>query len=383
MYCANMNTRARTASRCRKLRRYLPWIFPLAIVASLNYTVQCARIPNVSDIQFSIQRDFEKSAPITTVPIVKQFPPDINSTTSHFVKSYVLFQLLISLIAIKLYLLILHYLNSQSLVKQCLLLYMYRDSVCVLMVDSILWFVAIVIRYSSDENGQIIDRSLAKAISFSLWCIALAFLVLMNFVAILKMYIMKKAIVDPAMPWGDNEQLGINIIRLVVITPILGFSTAMYIIGVYPKLYYIYIGNYAPLDELPNGTTLFSTLLIGFFINFIIIFLVSKCYESTKCQHQIETGIPSQLNRVFVICLIYFSFVILKGLFGVFGVRSSWYMYEAIPVVMLIIPISIILHTQQLKNHVKTYFSYDMWHLNVKFVGMCLIVYVFVGLCAT
>ena len=364
-------------------KNYNLWMLLLAVFVLSNHTGHCAAIRNASELAVTNDTNVEKILPSKTSQDITGNTGTDGSTFPNITKPTLLTIILALGITMFLYCMIFGYLNSQSLIRQCLLLYIYKDLVCICLGLHSLWFLLIITHYMSD-NGHDIPKVYAKIISFFLYVLICVFLIFMNLVAMLKLYMMKKALVDPPMPWGDNEKLGMIIIRTVSTVPVIIFTSTMFLLEEYQNNYNSHpLENNSSILELPKGNSLFAIPLLFFVITFFVTYLATyflrPYYESTQ-QHNIVTGIPSQIQYVGLVTVIVAlgAFIII---FDLLPIRDRWSLYISYNVVSCILPLIIILFSKQLKLYVKSYVLFDMWFLNVNFVIMCLFVNVFVGLC--
>ena len=274
--------------------------------------------------------------------------------------------------------------------NHCVLLYLYKDIMSTGMVVYSLWFLATVLIYAS-AKGHGTHGLLAKLICSGIWSGALLELVLMNLAAAFKLYTLMKMTVDPPMPWGDDDQLGIRGLRLVSGGLVLIFATTMHGIGIYPPTYYTFIGNNAPVSSLPKGTETFLILFICLTITFTVLALGATYYHS-KCHQNIDTGTPLPFIQFMGILQFCLGFVLLLVILNFFvDTKISRYKFYLIgglyrPFVNLIVPLFMILKNKQLKSYVHRSFHDTIFYvlsLNVKFVILCLCIYVFMALCVS
>jgi hypothetical protein len=126
----------------------------------------------------------------------------------------------------------------------------------------------------------------------------------------------KEMVLDPPIPWSDDDHDGIKKLRMVSWIVIFLFVLGMYAGSFYPKAYYYLIGDNRSLLDLPNGPVIFDRILgILFVIPAISIILSSFCYPSEE-QSQDTTR-----NRQFHYQLIIFILIIAAGI--VYGIFSS------------------------------------------------------------
>ena len=111
--------------------------------------------------------------------------------------------------------LILNYLGNLALAKDCLLLYLYKDLMKLAICMNCLSEISVALGYTiGGELGTL--ATVAKVLSFMGSHILLLLLIFMNIIGALKLYQRKTNILDPPMPWGDDDSMGIKWIRLIV-----------------------------------------------------------------------------------------------------------------------------------------------------------------------
>ena len=360
------------------MTKYFPWFFLIALCVLVNYKGHCASLQNISNLPITVPSTMAKTS---TPVVIIQITPSENSKYPMNNKPFIVFALVSVVISTTLYILILNYLNGHSLVNTCVLLYLYKDVVKLIMAMNIVWFLGLVIRYSCD-NEHSIYKAYAKIMCMFVWGMMFLFLILMNVIAILKMYMMKKMLVDPPMPWGEDENLGISIIRIASCVLVIIFVAIMWTLGIHPNTYYIYTGDEATLHTSSVVTAIFPMLITFFLVTFTITSLGTK-YFQLKHRQNIDTGITSEINCFPLIIVIFFAFVLFTGIF--YWKNERWKFYLILGrIVSVLAPLFVILKTPQLRSHVNKTLQdkvHEILHLNVKFVIMCVSIYIFVSLC--
>ena len=369
--------------KASKIAKYLPWIFMVSIMFPSNYMGHSMIKRNASGYFSSDHTATARTRQARTIEALLHPSKATYSNQKFIGKPFLLVSFLTFVTSTCFTSLMLGYLNSLSLVKQCVLLYLYKDIGIVFIAMTGSGFAAISICYwNGSEHGM--DESQSMLISFSIIYLTQLSLLLMNIVAILKLYMAKKMIVDPPMPWGDNENLGVNIIRIVSGSLVLGLVVTLYTLGMYPKFYYLFSQHHKSLIDLPQETMVFESILLLLIITFIIFSCVTKYYESLHRQN-LDTGVPRQINSLLWIFVITLVIMMLVAGFKAFGLKTRVQIYHIFtPLVNIIASILVILKTDTLKSYVtKTLKNkiYEMKHLNVQFVLMCLGIYVFICLC--
>ena len=112
-------------------------------------------------------------------------------------------------------------------------------------------------------------------------------------------------------------------------------------------------------------------------ITFIITSLVTFHSKYTR-QPNLDTSIP-QLYYPWVLPIV--ALFLVHLIFSAFKLSSIWNLFTTNQLGTMVMQLVIILKNDQLSSYVKSYLSFDILHLNIRFVCMCLCIYVFVGLC--
>ena len=246
---------------------------------------------------------------------------------------------------------ILAYLKNLSLAKQCLLLCLYKDLVALWIFMNSSWEIRIILSYSTG-HGQGIDDVLSVVLSFCLWCVIGLSLLLMNVIAALKLYISKTNTLDPPMPWGDDENIGLNFIRVTCTLLIVGFTSVLYGLGIYPKIYYLFSGIESPNSfGQPRAATIFPVMLLILVASGMVTYLCAKFYKSRSLQLN-ETPIPKQLNYLVWMPMMAVSLTLCSSALDILSSRNHWKLFRMnIAMLQLATPAIIIMRTPDLKAY--------------------------------
>ena len=372
-----MSRNKRAEQKRSKFAKYIPWIVLFALFFPSNYTGRCSSLQNVSGPVKLEKKNYENIPQPRPTQAIK-YPSHIGVSRFSVIQKLFSLSIFLNHVAVViLNLLILGYLNAQPIVKQSLLLYLNKDFICILTTNYCAWVLVRVLHLLSG-NGNEMNETQAKVMSFLIYFMRLQAAIFLNLIAILNLYIMKKAIINPPMPWGDDEDLGIKIIRLSTFVPTFFFMTTMYMFGMYPTLYYSLINGYTlSLTDLPIGAAIFITPLLFLVITLLITHLVAIHYKS-KSQQNLDTGLPQMYYYLIVIITVLILIFVIFLAFGVAFTRSTFAIYS---ISTLIVQVVIILKNSQLTSYVKSYLSFDLLYLNVRFVCMCLCINVLISLC--
>ena len=379
-----MNTRKKNTKKVLKKMKSFLWIVLLAMLDPSNYTGHCANVRNTSNFPVATHNVSMKSSSDGMAAIMTNTKILEGSTTIARITLFPLFVFLTFAASTILNSLVLGYLSSNSLSRQCFLLYLYKDIVRIWMAITFMWFVAAAIRYMS-RNEDTIDKLPAKIIFFVMLGLVLLILLFLNVSSAFELYMIKQRMIDPPMPWGTDEFLGIKITRFVTGSLVLGFICTMYAVGAYPKIYYTYIGDPVSLSELfLRGTMIITILVVLLLTTFTITSLTVKYYQR-KHQDNIVTGAHYLFYPIVWMCSLSLVVLLLIESSNVFSRPTKLGLLEmAASLNGVLIILFVIVKTEQLRSYVKKNLEnvlYEMMHLNVKFVCLCLLVYVLMVQC--
>ena len=164
--------------------------------------------------------------------------------------------------------LIFAYLHSVTLTKECMLLRLYKEFIIVLVLCLCL---ANGLSIGIYTYGCPMNWIPATIITVCLRIGTIILFLLANIVQLLKYRMSKEKMLDPPMPWGDDEKKGMIWIRLFCWGLSIGFVITMYMFGKHTALYHLSIGQDFDL----------SIPIIHISIN---LFLLSSCLLFTFCE---------------------------------------------------------------------------------------------------
>lgn len=232
---------------------------------------------------------------------------------------FLFFSILSLLVSTVLLTFIWKYLKNASITKECILLYLYEDSVGIVLIAGWIWFAIVLSCYISTA-GSSLGVYEVTILSFCIITIELQLLLILNIVSIIKLYMMKEMVLDPPIPWGEDDHDGMKKLRICSWIVITLFVLVMYVSGLYPKPYYYLIGDNRSLLDLPNGPVIFDGLLCLLFVIPTIITTVTIILTCFYRQTE-EQSLAMKRNQQFYYLLITFILVIGAGI--VFGMFSS------------------------------------------------------------
>ena len=160
------------------------------------------------------------------------------------------------------------------------------------------------------------EMCIRDSLSFCIITIELQLLLILNIVSSIKLYSMKEMVLDPPIPWGEDDHDAIKKLRVGSWMVILLFVIAMYGCGFYPKPYYYLIGDNRSLLDLPNGPVIFEVILGLLFVVPTITIILTGFYRQTQ-----EQSFATKRNQQFYYLLIIFILIIAVGI--IYGIFSS------------------------------------------------------------
>ena len=154
---------------------------------------------------------------------------------------------------------------------------------------------------------------------------------------------------DPPMPWGEDDFGGIKYIRGTCTTLTITFTLTMYGLGIYPKLYYWTIGE--DPDKEPESVIIYTVVLILLIFTSAVTSLGTKFYKSSSLP-LVDTVIPQKINYIYTILFLSLTFSLFLRLFDVLDSSDMWTVWQFnVDIVQVATPIIIILRTNQLKDY--------------------------------
>ena len=290
---------------------------------------------------------------------------------------YVIFSSLFLAIGSVLTITILSYLRNISLAKQCVLLFLYKDVLVTWMFLIYLWQIRVLFCYYHG-NGFGIDFLPDKMISFVMYCFILLLLFMINLISAIRFYMMKTKMLDPPMPWGEDEISGIRKIRASCVFLAAAITTTLHCFGLFPRLHFAFTGN----DGLvfSKAALIYPGLLISLLMTCTFLLIASWFYQSAGSSNIVDSIIPRQMIYFVWFCITFLSLTLLMGLSDVFGLFIRWKINQVIAsVTEVIIPCLILFGSDQLKCYAtKTFKSMyeEAFLLNIYIVPTCLMVFI-------
>ena len=158
------------------------------------------------------------------------------------------------------------------------------------------------------------------------------------------------------MPWGDDDYLGINIIRLLYSIFTTVFCSVMYAFGQSPKIYYALVEHHEPEHHSPEPNHILAGLMVVLCITGTITGVIVKIYEVASKQ-RLEAIIAPQINYslgIFPIILILLLVLVvyLTDVFEEFTLINLWQtIYVVVSLLYIIAPALVIYRVDQVRSH--------------------------------
>ena len=238
----------------------------------------------------------------------------------------------------------LSYLNSVSLAKKCLLLYLYQD-----VIASCLWLRSIrmieVLLSYYNVNGT--SKTQAITVSIGLWFGFLYLSLILIFVSISKLYIAKSNTIDTPIPiLSQNEQLAIRQIRIACFMLAVGFLSTTFSVGWYPLIYH------DMKQDQEEGTDWIYRCSTFVLLSISGILTVAKRYYETTTELQIDQIIPKTIKYVSILSLSALAcFIITDAAQFVETKKIQKILQIIISSILFFGPIALIYRSNQLKTH--------------------------------
>ena len=241
------------------------------------------------------------------------------------------------------------YLNSVSLAKECLLVYLYKD----VLLSMLLWRTFSAIEVVIDFwNGGETGKTQAIILAFGLWFAALYLTLTLTFISIYNLYMAKSNTIDPTINWlGKNEESAIKRIRSGCFLCSIGFLTVNFGMGLYPNIFYTMIPHHLSGSDLLMSNIIYRGTLILLLLVCGILNGARRLYGQTY-EIQIDQIFTNLIKYIFAISIVTLVVLTIAEVCQVVDVKTSWKIYQILmsPIEMFA-PFVIILRSDQLKTH--------------------------------
>ena len=348
-YLAAMKKSNRKRRGCLRPTTFAIWLILLMTSSPLNYNGYCMNLrQDPIKILPNSSNDIFPSDPVKNEEENEKSKPNPKLDGNLLVTGiYVIFSSLFLAIGSVLTIMILSYLRNISLAKQCVLLFLYKDVLATWILLIYLWQIRVLFCYYYGD-GFGIDFLPDKMISFVMYCFILVLLFMINLISAIRFYMMKTKLLDPPMPWGEDEISGIRKIRASCVFLAAAITTTLHCFGLFPRLHFAFTGN----DGLvfSKAALIYPGLLILLLITCTLLLIASWFYQSAGSSNIVDSIIPRQMIYFVWFCITFLSLTLLMGLSNVFGMIIQWKINQAIAsLTEVIIPCLILFGSDQLK----------------------------------
>ena len=285
------------------------------------------------------------------------------SITSHFAA----FAILSMVMATILLSFIIGYLNSIEDVRRGILLYIYKDIVTIFLFIQWTW-CAIVITCFITGHGAIINTTMAKIMSYALTFFLLQFLLFLNILSLFKLYMSKEMILDPPLPWENEEHRdpkAVGKIRLTCFCSGIVIILIMVASEGYPKFYYYMIGDYERINGWPIGSTIILVVYVVLTSIYVLTTIATEIYQKRGVPFPAEPTILQQFQIIPRMFLIVLSMVLYCYVYyNMFRNGQLWFITQLLLTITGVLsPTFIITNTSLLKNYVHQMLENTVEHL--------------------
>ena len=247
------------------------------------------------------------------------------------------------------YVLALSYLNSLSLVKECLLVYLYKDILSMMLSWRTFLAIEVMIDFWKVEGTS---KTEALMISFGLQFGAMYSILILIFISIYNLYTAKTNKIDPTINWlGKDESSAITRIRCGCSLSVIGFLAISFGLGLYPPILYAMIPHHSSGSALLISTILYRGTMILLLLVCGIINVVRKIHGSTY-ETQIDRVLTMSIKYMSIVTVVLFVTLTIAEACQFSDKRTSWEIYQiAMSPIDILAPYIIIFRSDQLKTY--------------------------------
>ena len=254
-----------------------------------------------------------------------------------------------SAMSVALLIIIYSYLRNIGLVNECVLLHLYKDVVAIFIFMRIVQITkgivgSFTLTKSKDQTSM--NQISAQILSFTLFASTFAILTLLNIISAIRLYIAKKMVLDPPMPWDNDEKFGIKMIRLAVGVVSFGCPLILFLFEVYPRIYFDFVNQ-----PHPKSSLLFTGPCIIQVIVLLTIMLTEKCYKKNGDQLT-NTIIPYQVNYFLLCNILMYGYILFELSAQLLYPDTRWTVFQIlISILGVTTPIIGILRSEKLSTY--------------------------------
>ena len=254
-----------------------------------------------------------------------------------------------SAMSVALLIIIYSYLRNIGLVNECVMLHLYKDVVAIFIFMRIAQITKGIVgsfTLTKSTDQKTMNQISAQILSFTLFASTFAILTLLNIISAIRLYIAKKMVLDPPIPWDKDEKFGIKMIRLVVGVVSFGCPLILFLFEVYPRIYFDFVNQ-----PHPKSSLLFTGPCIIQVIVLLTIMLAEKCYKKNEDQLT-STIIPYQVNYFLLCNIMMYGYILFELSAQLLHPDTRWTIFQIlISILGLTTPIIGIMRSEKLATY--------------------------------
>ena len=241
--------------------------------------------------------------------------------------------------------LILSYLNSVALNKECLLLYLYKDFIGAIFWNRTFWMIEVITSSFYDIG---LNDFWSIFISFGVWGGTLYIALIVNIIFLLKLHMAKHELIDLQIPWmGEDDVSGMTRIRIACVVTTVGTLSTMASLGIYPDFYYLLSKDFENLPEFSVYKGI-QALLAAMAMMMKLLEKIVRIKKEVTIDARIDRTTRLVIFGVFI-CIAMLTF---GEMLSPFDYRTHWKLYPiCFSIVLTIIAFVIVLRSNQLRAY--------------------------------
>ena len=252
-------------------------------------------------------------------------------------------------ISVALMVMIYSYLSNMNSVSECVLLHLYKDFVIVLITSRIWMVIKVIVEsFTITESQSVVTMSQlsAKILSFAIFSLTNTVLMMLNIIGAIRLYMTKTMLLDPPLPWGNDDKFGVKMIRLIVGGISVGYPLILFPFEIYPKVYYDFVNQ-----SHPKSASLFSVPCILQVVVFLTTLLVYKYYQKKEVQ-QTSSNIPHQVNYFVLANTLLYGSILFELSFQLLNPDTRWTMIQILVSLLAVTtPLAVIVTSEKLSTY--------------------------------
>ena len=285
----------------------------------------------------------------TTIGLVTTAADEIQTAYPWINQLQNIFFIFACAISVALMVMICSYLSNMNSVNECVLLHLYKDFVIILITSRIWMVIKIIVESSTITESQSVvtmSQLSAKILSFTIFALTNTVLMMLNIIGAIRLYMAKTMLLDPPMPWGNDDEFGVKIIRLIVGGISVGYPLIIFPFEIYPKVYYDFVNQ-----SHPKSASLFSVPCILQVGVFLTIMLVYKYYQKKEVQ-QTSSNIPHQVNYFVLANALLYGLILFELSFQLLNPDTRWTMIQILVSLLAVTtPLAVIVTSEKLSTY--------------------------------